>query len=152
MSFIVNLHVHSPHVNVIEPGLSSDPAMNSRLSQVAGVTLISNSDAHSPSKLGREANVLRRATGFSITRIRGRHALPWIPAGVPSVIPDIFYRESSIFVGSSVCNDPDSSFPLPQADQKRRKGHPSPPSPPGRGAGVRGLCFREHTPLSGSRC
>ena len=84
---------------------------------------------------------------------RGRQgSKPVIPAGVPSVIPDIFYRESSIFVGSSVCNDPDSGFPLPHADQKRRKGHPSPPSPPGRGAGVRGLCVREHTPLPSSRC
>ena len=61
----------TPHVNVIEPGLSSDPAMNWRRSQLAGVTLISNSDAHSPSKLGREANVLRRAPGSSITRIQG---------------------------------------------------------------------------------
>ncbi|MFA6132070.1 MAG: endonuclease Q family protein [Patescibacteria group bacterium] len=42
----------------IETGLSSDPAMNWRLSALDKVTLISNSDAHSLDKLGREANVL----------------------------------------------------------------------------------------------
>ncbi|KPJ48195.1 hypothetical protein AMJ40_07945, partial [candidate division TA06 bacterium DG_26] len=36
----------------------SDPAMNWRLSSLDRFTLISNSDAHSPSKLGREANCL----------------------------------------------------------------------------------------------
>ncbi len=43
----------------IETGLSSDPQMNWRLSQLDGVALVSNSDAHSPNpwRLGREANV-----------------------------------------------------------------------------------------------
>jgi uncharacterized protein (TIGR00375 family) len=45
------------HIHAIETGLSSDPAMNWRLSALDNITLISNSDAHSPSKLGREANV-----------------------------------------------------------------------------------------------
>ena len=54
----------SPHIRVIETGLSSDPPMNWRLSQLDGITLISNSDAHSPSKLGREANVLNGDLSF----------------------------------------------------------------------------------------
>ncbi len=54
----------TPHIKVIETGLSSDPPMNWRLSQLEGVTLISNSDAHSPSKLGREANVLNTSLSF----------------------------------------------------------------------------------------
>lgn len=54
----------SPHIRAIETGLSSDPPMNWRLSQLDGVTLISNSDAHSPSKLGREANVLNGDLSF----------------------------------------------------------------------------------------
>lgn len=54
----------TPHIKVIETGLSSDPPMNWRLSQLEGITLISNSDAHSPSKLGREANVLNTAMSF----------------------------------------------------------------------------------------
>jgi len=45
------------HIYSIETGLSSDPPMNWRLSSLDRITLISNSDAHSPSKLGREANI-----------------------------------------------------------------------------------------------
>jgi uncharacterized protein (TIGR00375 family) len=47
----------TPHVYSIETGLSSDPPMNWRLSSLDRITLISNSDAHSPPKLGREANI-----------------------------------------------------------------------------------------------
>lgn len=48
---------YTKHIYSIETGLSSDPAMNWRLSQLDKITLISNSDAHSLPKLGREANV-----------------------------------------------------------------------------------------------
>lgn len=41
----------------IETGLSSDPAMNWRWSRLDRFCLTSHSDAHSPSKIGREANV-----------------------------------------------------------------------------------------------
>ncbi len=47
----------TPHIHAIETGLSSDPAMNWRLSQLDGVMLISNSDAHGLRNLAREANV-----------------------------------------------------------------------------------------------
>jgi len=45
------------NIHVLETGLSSDPSMNWRLTGLDKHSLISNSDAHSPSKLGREANV-----------------------------------------------------------------------------------------------
>lgn len=45
------------HVYAIETGLSSNPEMNWRLSKLDDVFLVSNSDAHSLDKLGREANV-----------------------------------------------------------------------------------------------
>ena len=45
------------NIRAIETGLSSDPEMNWRISALDDITLISNSDAHSPSKLGREANI-----------------------------------------------------------------------------------------------
>ena len=47
----------TPHIYAIETGLSSDPPMNWRLSALDEITLISNSDAHSPAKMGREANI-----------------------------------------------------------------------------------------------
>lgn len=47
----------TPWIHAIETGLSSDPAMNWRLSALDKITLISNSDAHSPAKIGREANI-----------------------------------------------------------------------------------------------
>jgi len=46
----------STYIYAIETGLSSDPEMNWRLSALDAITLISNSDAHSPNRLGREAN------------------------------------------------------------------------------------------------
>ena len=48
----------TPHIRALETGLSSDPPMNWRLSALDGYQLISNSDAHSPAKLGREANLM----------------------------------------------------------------------------------------------
>ncbi|MBI2971276.1 MAG: DNA helicase UvrD [Candidatus Aenigmarchaeota archaeon] len=46
------------HIHATETGLSSDPLMNWRLSQLDNITLISNSDSHSPypHRIGREAN------------------------------------------------------------------------------------------------
>jgi uncharacterized protein (TIGR00375 family) len=47
----------TPKIFALETGLSSDPVMNWRLSALDKYTLISNSDSHSPQKIGREANV-----------------------------------------------------------------------------------------------
>lgn len=48
----------APYIHALETGLSSDPAMNWRISKLDRYQIVSNSDAHSPSKLGREANLL----------------------------------------------------------------------------------------------
>jgi uncharacterized protein (TIGR00375 family) len=48
---------YAKHIYAIETGLSSDPPMNWRWSHLDRLTLLSNSDAHSLEKLGREANV-----------------------------------------------------------------------------------------------
>ncbi|MDI6736142.1 MAG: endonuclease Q family protein [bacterium] len=45
------------NIYALETGLSSDPPMNWRLSELDKYTLISNSDSHSPAKIGREANI-----------------------------------------------------------------------------------------------
>jgi PHP family Zn ribbon phosphoesterase len=52
------------NIRAVETGLSSDPATNRRLSALDRVALISNSHAHSPKKLGREANVLACALSY----------------------------------------------------------------------------------------
>lgn len=49
----------SPEIRAIETGLSSDPAMNWRVKNLDGIAITSNSDAHSPQKLGREATVIK---------------------------------------------------------------------------------------------
>jgi uncharacterized protein (TIGR00375 family) len=85
--FIVPAHVWTPHFSLfgansgfdsieecfgdyskdifaLETGLSSDPPMNWRLSALDRMTLMSNSDAHSPGKIGREANVFKDKFGY----------------------------------------------------------------------------------------
>lgn len=47
----------APHIFALETGLSSDPPMNWRVPALDGYTLVSNSDAHSPQKLAREATL-----------------------------------------------------------------------------------------------
>lgn len=54
----------TPHIHAVETGLSSDPPMNWRVSALDGLTLVSNSDAHSPGKLGREANLIESARDY----------------------------------------------------------------------------------------
>lgn len=52
------------NIFAIETGLSSDPAMNWRLSSLDSITLLSNSDSHSPSRIAREANVFDCAMDY----------------------------------------------------------------------------------------
>jgi DNA helicase-2/ATP-dependent DNA helicase PcrA len=54
----------TPHIFAVETGLSSDPAMNWRVSSLDGLTLVSNSDAHSPLNLGREANLFNTELSY----------------------------------------------------------------------------------------
>ncbi len=49
----------------IETGLSSDPAMNWRWSALDRIALVSNSDAHSPSRIAREANVFETEMSYA---------------------------------------------------------------------------------------
>jgi ATP-dependent DNA helicase UvrD/PcrA len=52
------------HIHALETGLSSDPPMNRRLSALDPYLLVSNSDAHSSAKLGREANIFDVELGY----------------------------------------------------------------------------------------
>ena len=51
-------------IRAVETGLSSDPSMNWRVADLDGRAIISNSDAHSPQKLGREATALRSELNY----------------------------------------------------------------------------------------
>ncbi|MEO0087562.1 MAG: endonuclease Q family protein [candidate division WOR-3 bacterium] len=92
--FVVPAHIWTPHFSLfgsvagfdsieecfldltneifaLETGLSSDPKMNWRLSSLDRFSLVSNSDAHSPQKIGREANVfdLEKISYFEIKEV-----------------------------------------------------------------------------------
>ncbi len=56
---------YAPHIYAVETGLSSDPEMNWRVSQLDRIALISNSDSHSLKRIGREANVLDCKLSYS---------------------------------------------------------------------------------------
>ena len=54
----------SEHIFAVETGLSSDPEMNWHVSKLDKFRLVSNSDAHSPSKLAREATVFSKEPDY----------------------------------------------------------------------------------------
>ena len=93
-AFLIPAHIWTPHFSILgeksgfdtieecfgtvsdnifaaETGLSSDPKMNWRVSALDRITLVSNSDAHSPSKLAREANIFNCALSYKSVK----HAL-----------------------------------------------------------------------------
>ncbi|MBI2123656.1 MAG: DNA helicase UvrD [Candidatus Wildermuthbacteria bacterium] len=55
---------YAKHIYAIETGLSSDPAMNWRLSALDKIALLSNSDSHSLEKIGREVNVFDTTVSY----------------------------------------------------------------------------------------
>jgi uncharacterized protein (TIGR00375 family) len=55
----------TPHIFAVETGLSSDPPMNWRVSALDELTLVSNSDAHSPMNVGREANLFNTQLSYA---------------------------------------------------------------------------------------
>lgn len=54
----------SQYLFALETGLSADPEMCRKVSGLDKITLISNSDAHSPSKIGREANIFNTELSY----------------------------------------------------------------------------------------
>ncbi len=103
---------YAKYIYAIETGLSSDPSMNWRLSALDKVTLISNSDAHSPQKIGREANVFDTELSYLgiINVIRGKNLYPvrnQISNGAGKFLYTIeFFPEEGKyhFDGHRVCN------------------------------------------------
>ncbi len=66
----------TPYIYALETGLSSDPPMNWRLSALDQFTLISNSDAHSPANLAREANLFAAEPSYPgiLQALKNRHS------------------------------------------------------------------------------
>ena len=82
----------SEHIFALETGLSSDPEMNRLISHLDRFTLISNSDCHSPAKLGREANIF--TTEFNYFALRDALRSPVNDAGQQAFAATVeFYPE-----------------------------------------------------------
>ncbi|MBF0429185.1 MAG: UvrD-helicase domain-containing protein, partial [Magnetococcales bacterium] len=56
------------HIFAVETGLSSDPSMNWRVSSLDRYRLVSNSDAHSPAKVAREATIFSTTMDYFAMR------------------------------------------------------------------------------------
>lgn len=63
----------TPHIYAIETGLSSDPAMNWRIPELDGVSIVSFSDAHSLPKMGRELTIIDGELSYEGLRQSLRH-------------------------------------------------------------------------------
>ncbi|RJQ68955.1 MAG: DNA helicase [Desulfobacteraceae bacterium] len=91
----------SPYIFALETGLSSDPPMNWRVSALDRFTLISNSDAHSPAKIGREANFFNA----EISYMGIRNALAGADAGGFQGTIEFFPEEGKYHIdGHSACH------------------------------------------------
>ena len=55
----------TPYIHALETGLSSDPAMNRKWSALDDYQMVSNSDAHSPARIAREANLLAGTPSYA---------------------------------------------------------------------------------------
>ncbi len=78
----------SGHIFALETGLSSDPPMNWRVSGLDRYTLVSSSDAHSPSRIGREATLLAMVDEYDGLFDALRSADPEVCRGTVEFFPE----------------------------------------------------------------
>ena len=67
---------YADRIIAVETGLSSDPAMNWRCSMLDAVAMISNSDSHSPQKIGREATIFEAELSYEGIRAAIKNSSP----------------------------------------------------------------------------
>lgn len=96
----------SPQIFALETGLSSDPAMNRLVSGLDRYALISNSDCHSPAKLGREANIFDTAFDFFSMRSALRSNNKSSFRGTVEFFPEEGKYHADGHLGCNVCLDP----------------------------------------------
>ena len=91
-----------PHIHAVETGLSSDPPMNGRLSALDRYSIVSNSDAHSPRKLAREATCFDTDLSY------------------PAILDALRSGDPSRFAGTIEFYPEERQVPLRRAPQMRR--------------------------------
>ncbi|GHU97394.1 DNA helicase [Spirochaetia bacterium] len=79
----------APNIPAVETGLSSNPPMNWALSALDRFAIISNSDAHSPEKLGREATVFEMEMNYASLNEALRAGRQSAAAAAPGAKPGI---------------------------------------------------------------
>jgi len=84
---------YADKIFALETGLSSDPAMNWRLSKLDNISLISNSDSHSLQKIGREANIFDTELSYD-------GIIEAIKSGIPNQRKSALNRHKSAFIAT----------------------------------------------------
>jgi len=116
----------SKYIYAIETGLSSDPAMNWRIKELDGRSIVSFSDAHSCPKMGREATIFETEFSYEglLPALKSADGLPALPKIAFTV--EFFPEEGKYhFTGHRNCNvrhSPDQTAKLgiicPQCKKK----------------------------------
>ncbi len=78
----------APEIAAVETGMSSDPVMNWRIAELDGRAMVSFGDAHSPSKLGREATVVAIPGEMSFNSVVSALSQPYV---LDEAVPQIAY-------------------------------------------------------------
>jgi len=98
------------HIFAVETGLSSDVPMNRRIRCLDNLTLISNSDLHSPSNLGRNATVFCGKPGYDamLSAMRTRDPKGW--GGTIDLFPEEGKYHLDGHRACGVCMAPEESM------------------------------------------
>ena len=102
----------SPHIFAVETGLSSDAPMNRRIRNLDNVTLVSNSDLHSPANLGRDANIFFGNPCYDTVLAGLRSADPKICGGTVDLFPEEGKYHLDGHRDCGVCLEPEESLAL----------------------------------------
>ncbi len=99
----------APHIFAVETGLSSDPPMNWRISFLDRLSLVSNSDLHSPGKLGRNANIFHCEPDYFQIREALRLKSPKHFGGTIDIFPEEGKYHHDGHRKCGVCLEPEES-------------------------------------------